>query len=66
MAHEKREDRRCKICGKRLIGKYYWMGRCSKHQTLKGQGAQLTSDASEAKARGLSYGQYMALKNKES
>lgn len=63
--YEKREDRRCAVCGTRLIGKYYWTGRCSKHQAGKGRGAQLTSAASEAKARGLSYGQYMALKNEE-
>lgn len=63
--YEKRELRKCSVCGKRLIGKYYWMGRCAKHQTVKSAGANLTGDASAAKAAGLSYGQYMALKKEE-
>lgn len=63
--YEKREDRRCKVCGKRLIGKYYYAGRCSKHQTVKSAGADLTRDASAAKALGLTYGQYMALKKED-
>lgn len=65
MPYEKRDPRKCSICGKRLTGKYYWMGRCAKHQTAKNAEANLTGDASAAKAQGLSYGQYMALKSME-
>ena len=63
--YEKREDRRCAVCGRRLIGKYYWMGRCSKHQIAKGREDKLIRDAAAAKALGMSYGQYMALKKEE-
>ena len=65
MSDERRAIRRCDICGVRLRGQFYWTGRCAKHQTTRDPELRLISDMAAAKARGLSYGQYMALKNKE-
>lgn len=65
MSDERREIRRCSVCGVRLRGHYYPTGRCSKHQTTRDPELRLISDMAAAKARGLSYGQYMVLKNKE-
>lgn len=65
MPYEPRESRKCKVCGKRLIGKYYWTGRCATHQTAKNAEASLLDDIAAARARGISYGQYMALKKEE-
>lgn len=63
--NETRELRTCKTCGKRLIRQYYWMGLCSKCSRLKNSEVSLDRCASEAKAAGLSYGQYMALKKED-
>lgn len=55
-------SRYCKICGKALIGDYYYTGRCAHHQTTSDPDTRLSKDAIEAKLRGLSYGQLMAAK----
>lgn len=57
---ETREARRCGICGRRLIGDYYYYGRCREHQTTKDADAKVDALAVEAKRRGMSYGQYVA------
>lgn len=62
MAQGRRPIHNCEICGVRLIGEFYYSGRCALHQTTKDADAKLTSDAVKAKQRGLSYGQYMAAK----
>lgn len=56
----KREIRYCSACGRKLKGKYYYRGYCSKCRPP--QDVKLTKDAIAAHRMGLSYGQYMALK----
>lgn len=65
MAGAKRYLRKCSICGTNLIGDFFYMGRCRLHQTTKDFDAKISADVVAAESRGLSYGQYMALKEKE-
>lgn len=62
MACKRREVKRCEICGVQLYSHYRNTGRCANHQTTRDPEKQLISDMTAARARGLSYGQYMALK----
>lgn len=57
---ELRSPRFCSTCGKKLIGKYYFMGRCATCHVPAD--LQLVIDAKAAKKHGMTYGYYMAAK----
>lgn len=65
MAGARRNARKCAICGTNLIGDFYYAGRCRQHQTTKDFDVKISQDVVAAESQGLSYGQYMALKEKE-